>query len=155
MSPVLLLSPQPRGPVSACFGDSCARDTAPSVEQSVKAGTIEALPSASLSHVAHAKPFSSKGHWRKLTFGGRIRSLHPSKQVAPIAVQCSREDLCSAAAPWRWMPQQMVISFPLTSGLRAAVQDRVASGDSQLRVTSLRYTLLPPGGTKKSCRRKN
>lgn len=100
------------------------------------------------------KHFFSKGHWRKLTFGGRIRSP-PSKQVPLITKQYSRGDSCSAITPWRGMPQHTAISFPPSSGLRAASQDWVALGDSQLLVTSLRYTLLPPGGTKKSCQRRD
>lgn len=83
----LPVSPRPRYPVGACFGNSHTRDTTPSAEQPVKAGTVEALHSAPLSHGAHAKLFFSKGHWRKLTFGGRIRSLHPSKQVPAIVMQ--------------------------------------------------------------------
>ena len=45
--------------------------------------------------------------------------------------------------------------FPTHQWLKSSCPRPVASGDSQLPVTSLRYTLLPPGGTKKSCRRKN
>lgn len=81
------------------------------------------------------------------TFGGRIRSLRSSEQVPTM--QYSREDPRSAAAPCRRMPQHTAISFPPASGLRAAGQDWVTLGDSQLLVASLRYTLLPPGGTKK------
>lgn len=66
MSQVFPLSPQPRCPDDTCFGDSCTWDAAPSVEQSVEAGTIEALRFAPLSHGARAKPFFFKGHWRKL-----------------------------------------------------------------------------------------
>lgn len=50
ISQVLPVSPQPGCPVGPCFGDSHAWDTAPSVERSVKAGTVQAPRSAPLSH---------------------------------------------------------------------------------------------------------
>lgn len=99
-------------------------------------------------------PFFSKGCWGILTFGGRIRSLCPAKQVPSTAVQPPREDPRSAA-PRGCTPQLPAISPPPISGSRAAGQEWAASGDSQLLGTSQTCTLLPPGGTKKSCQRRN
>lgn len=99
-------------------------------------------------------PFFSKGRWGILTFGGRIRSLCPAKQVPSTAVQPPREDP-RPAAPRGCTPQLPAISLPPTSGSRAAGQERAALGDSQLLGTSRTCTLLPPGGTKKSCQRRN
>lgn len=95
-----------------CFGDSHSGDTAPSAQLLVKAGPPR-LPRFTAEHGAHAKSFFSKSLSRKLTFGS---SKDPSilQKHSHMAIQHSREDLCSLAAPWRSMSPSSAISFPAT-----------------------------------------
>lgn len=92
--------------------------------------------------------FSSKKLSRKLTFGSSQDTSIPQKRF-PIAVQHSREDLCSAAAPWRSMSQGTAISFPPASA------SEQLSGAGWHEGTGGSCTLLPPGGTRKGCRSKS